>query len=226
MTLLPDFFLVIVYNMSDEDMSEIQNKKELKICTSDKAVLCSGEVEDIYRHTEGMNDVFEVSLSDGQTFWEKRINKPVGGGTTFKSTLYHIIEGARMGSYLADDPRFIRPQAFSGRLADAVLDIAKGVHARAFLSKNVVHVVTKGKSEIIITVSEDELIEEPNYANGVCILRTVVKAYPVGVLCEFRNKRFRLVTNAVSADNYKGDWQEEITLVDESYLDENGMDGG
>ena len=226
MTLLPDFFIVSVYNMTDTDLAMLENKRALKICTKDEAILCSGEVDDIYRRVEGSNEVYEVSLSDGQTFWETTMNRSVGEGTTFSSTILNILTGAKMGSYLADDPRFIRPQAFHGRLADAIIDLAKGAHARAFISNNVVHVVAKGRSEVIVNINEDDIIDDPNYADGICVLKTGVDSWPVGMICEFRNKRYRLVTNAISADNFKGDWQEEITLVDEDYLDANGMDGG
>ena len=226
MTLLPDFFLVVVYNMSEEDVALLRNKKVLKICTKENAVICSGEVEDIYSHYDGTNQIFEVSISDGQTFWESRINKTVGGGASFSTTLLNILEGARMGSYLADDIRFVRGQTFVGRLADAVLSIVKGVSARAFISDNVLHVVAKERSEIIVKIMEDDLVEDPNYANGVCIVKTGVKSWPVGMLHELRDKRYRLVSKTISADTFRGDWQVELILVDEDELDKDGMEGG
>ena len=226
MTLLPDFFLVTVYNMEADDLALVENLKILKFIDVNNAVICSGEVEDIYKRYDSTNELFEISISDGQTFWESRVNKTVGGGTDFSTTLRNIIIGAKMGGFLAEDKRFIRGQTFVGRLADAVLSIAKGASARAFISDNVLHVVSKGRSEIIVKIPEDDLMEDPELANGVLIIRTDVKAWPVGMLHEFRFNRYRLVSKIISADNYDGDWKVELVLVDENYLDADGMEGG
>ena len=226
MTLLPDFFLVTVYNMEAEDLARIETYKEIKFLDMNKAVICSGQVEDVYRKYESTNELFEISIADGQEFWESRVSKAVGGGASFSTTLRTILIGAKMGGFLAEDKRFVRGQTFTGRLADAVLSIARGASARAFISDNVLHVVTKGKSEIIVKIQEDDLLEDPENANGVMIVRTDVKSWPVGMLHEFRNNRFRLVSKAISADNYEGDWRVELVLVDESYLDDDGMEGG
>jgi hypothetical protein len=226
MTLLPDFFLVEVYNMEDEDRALLETKKELKIIAKDKAVLACGEVEDIYDKQEDMNIISVISLSDGQSFWETRIDRTVGAGACFSQTIRQIIQNVQMGSYLADDPRFPRAQTFCGRLADIISGIAKGVDARAFISDNVLHVVQKGRSEIIVKITEEDLLEEPRTASGVVILRTDVKAWPVGMLHEFREKQHRLVSQEVNADNFSGPWQTELMLADESMLDKGGMGGG
>ena len=226
MTLLPDFFLVEVYNMDDGDLALLETKKELKIIAKDMAILACGEVEDVYVKQENMNIVSVISLSDGQSFWETRIERTVGSGASFSQTIRQIIQNVHMGSYLADDPRFPRAQTLSGRLADIISGMAKGVDARAFVSDNVLHVVQKGRSEIIVRIREDDLLEEPRTANGVVILRTDVKAWPVGMLHEFREKQYRLVSQEVNADNYTGDWFTELMLADESMLDKDGMGGG
>ena len=226
MTLLPDYFLVEVYNPSGIDISTVKNKNSLTIKTEYGVVLCSGEVEDVYTYRSGSNDVYAISISDGQTFWEKKISKSVGPGATFSTTIRQILQGATMGSYLAKDGRFVRPQTFDGRLADFVSDIAAGVHARAFISRNVLHIVEKGKAEIVVTIEEADTITVPNTATGVCVLRTDVKGWPVGVIVEYRSKKYRLASQEINADCFEGTWETTLTLVDEDYLDEDGMDGG
>ena len=104
--------------------------------------------------------------------------------------------------------------------------MAKGVDARAFVSDNVLHVVQKGRSEIIVKITEEDLLEDPRTASGVVILRTNVKAWPVGMLHEFREKQYRLVSQEVNADNFSGSWQTELMLADESMIDKGGMGGG
>ena len=225
MTLLPDFFLVDVYNPSKSDLPVVKNFGTMTI-RGKSNVLCSGEVEDVYMHRKGSNEIYSISVSDGQTFWEAKISSSVGPGALFSATVEHILTGAKMGSFLATDARFVRPQTFNGRLADIVRDIAVGIHARAFISKNVLHVVENGRSESIVVVNSGEVIANPNSATGVTILRTEVKGWPVGMLVNYLGKNYRLVSQEINADSFEGTWETELTLVDESYLDENGMDGG
>ena len=226
MTLLPDFFLVEVYNPDELDIAAVERAGTLSINAKDGAVLCSGEIEDIYIRTEGANQVYAISLSDGGSFWETKITKSVGPGVYFSATIRQILEKASMGSYLAKDERFVRPQTFCGRLADFISDIAKGVHARAFVSNNVLHVVEKGRSEIVMTIQEEDMIDEPDNATGVCIVRTEVKSWPVGAIISFRGKSYRLASQEISADNSQGKWETKLVLADEDYLDADGMDGG
>lgn len=226
MTLLPDYFLIEVYNADATDISIIQLNRKMKFQTKNMALLCSGEVEDVYIKWEGTNKIYAISISDGQTFWEKKVIKSVGPGVSFSRTIREILSGATMGSYLARDERFVRPQTFCGRLADYIADIARGVGARAFVSNNVLHVVEKGRAEVIVSIREEDVIMDPSYASGVCIVKTPVRSWPVGVLVDFRGNRYRLVSQEVNADNSQGTWETEITLVDERYIDSDGMDGG
>ena len=226
MTLLPDFFLVEVYNPDELDITAVERSGKLRLNTKNSAVLCSGEVEDIYIRSEGANTIYSISLSDGQSFWETKISKSVGPGVYFSATIRQIMENATMGSYLAKDVRFVRSQTFCGRQADFISDIAKGVHARAFISNNVLHVVEKGKSEIVMTINESDIIDEPSFATGICIVRTEVNSWPVGVIVSFRGKNYRLASQEINADNFRGSWETKLVLVDEDYLDKDGMDGG
>jgi len=226
MTLLPDYYMVEVYNMSETDKALLSSRKELRVLTETMAVFISGEVEDIYTTYEGANQVSVISVTDGQSFWETKVSQTVGRGALISTTIRHILKNATMGSYLAKDDRFIRSQAFHGRLADCISSLARGVHARAFISKDVLHVVEEGRSEVIVAVEEEDLVDEPHFADGVCIVKATVKSWPVGMLHEFRGNRYRLVSQSIDADNYQGNWQTELMLVNEVYLDKDGMDGG
>ena len=226
MTLLPDFFMIDVYNPSEADIGYVMDNKSITVFTEKTAVLARGDVEDVYSRRDGVNNIYSLSLSDGQAFWETKVKKTLGKGVYFSSTIRQILQNATLGSYLAADNRFLRPQTFNGRLADIVHDIAKGVNARAFISHDVLHIVEKGRSEIVITIQEDDLLEEPRFATGVCVVKTRIVSWPVGIIASFRGKYYRIATQAIDADNYFGAWQTELTLVDEEYLDKDGMDGG
>lgn len=226
MTLLPDFFIIDVYNPSESDIGYVMNNKSIVVFTQKTSVLARGDVEDVYSRREGVNNVYSLSLADGQAFWETKVTKTLGQGVYFSATIRQIIQNATLGTYLAEDGRFFRPQTFNGRLADIVHDIARGVNARAFISHDVLHIVEKGKSEIVVSIMDSDLLEEPRFASGVCVVKAKTVSWPVGIIASFRGKEYRIATQAIDADNYSGPWQTEITLVDEEFLDKDGMDGG
>ena len=86
--------------------------------------------------------------------------------------------------------------------------------------------VEKGRSEIIMTINETDIIDDPSFATGICIVRTGIKSWPVGAIVSFRGKNYRLASQEINADNFRGTWETKLVLVDEDYLDEDGMDGG
>ena len=222
MTLLPDFFTIDIYNLPDVEESLIRNGKIMYALGFDNSTLCYGTIEDIYSHVEGANDVISVSISDGQEFWDAKVNKTISAGVRIKETIAAILKGAVIGSYLADNPRLVRGQTLSGSLPQIVQNMASGVNARAFISHGAVHIVGKGQSNDVVTVRDDEIISVPGYANGVCIAYVKVKGFAVGSMIYFKDGYYRLVAQAVDADNFNGTWQTQLILVDESQVENMG----
>lgn len=226
MTLLPNFSVVEIYNMSDDDYSAILSSRQLTVNSEDGTAICSGKVEDIYFEDRESNVVAIISVSDGQDFWEMRVNESIGAGAYLSGAVSHIMKAATMGTWLARDFRVIRAQTFVGRLADAISALAKSVDARAFISMNVVHVVEKGKAETVVNIPESDVIQGPNYAEGLCMLKTVVGGYPVGVFANYNGATYRIISQRFDADNFDGPWETTLFLADESLIDDGGMGGG
>ena len=226
MTLLPDLFLVDIYNLSDSDRATLDLAETVSAENDEYAVLCSGEIDDIYTHPEDANTITTVVLVDGKSLWERKISRTLGPGSGVKDALTTILGPGVMGYFAADDVRMIRGQTFSGKLPEAVATLAKTVNARAFVTHGAVFVAKKGEAENCITIDDDDVIDTPSMAGGTMILKTRVKGYSVGILLEYGGKAYRLASQTINADNQKGTWATELTLVDEEHLSAYGLEGG
>ena len=226
MALIPDFFMIDIYNLSSTDLSTIRDAATVSAYAENGSMLCYGEIDDVYTRLDGQNTVTTVAIADGKTFWASRVSQTIGGGSGYRDALATIMKGALVGPWLAREGRLPRGQTFTGRLADNVSMLAKTASARAFLTRNVVYVVEKGRASDIITIEESDITGETSYADGVVMLRTKVKGYPIGVIARRGNKSYRLVSQKISADNFKGDWRSDVLLVDEDQVDVYGMEGG
>lgn len=226
MTLLPDFYEIDVYNLTNEDLATVKETKTISALDEVDALLCCGEIEDIYTHPEETNVITTLVIADGSAFSQMRVSKTIGSGSWNRDAFFHILGGRVNGSYLAANPRLPRGQVFLGRLDDNVHTLAKTANARAFFTHGSVYIVEKGKADDILTLEENDIIDEPSYAEGICIVKAKVHGYSVGTLMKFRGRVWRLVSQSINADNMKGAWRTELTLVDESYLSAYGMEGG
>ena len=226
MTLLSDFFIFQIYNIASTDLSVINDNKMMYAYGLDGSLICSGEIDDVYTKTDGTNSLTEISVIDGKSFWETKVSKSFGGGSYISTTFRNLIQNASVGSFTADDLRMIRGQSYDGRLAENVSELAKSVHARAFITNNTVFIAAKGRAAEVITIGSDEIIDDQNNSVGLRVIKTVMKGYPVGALVNVDDKQYRLVSQKISADNYKGSWDSILVLVDEKELPVNGMEGG
>lgn len=226
MTLLPDFFTVEVYNLSEEDRAQVMLAGNVTVIGLDRSVVCYGEVQDVYTKPAGANEITVISISDGQSLWEATTDASFGSGAYIKGIVESILGEGHLACFMAENKRLVRGQTFSGKVADIVSFMAKSVDARAFVTHGAVLIVEKGRADNYLDIPEDEVVSDPAYATGICILKTVVKGYAVGTIVTFRGRQYRVVAQAFDADNDSGLWQTEVVLVDESELDEDGMEGG
>ena len=226
MTLLCDFFLFEIYNLADYDLAIIQENKMIYAYAESGGLLCCGEVDDIYTRTDGANLVTTIAVVDGKSFFSTKVNRSFGGGTTISQTFRGLVQNAAIGAFVANDFKLIRGQTYSGRLADCISDLAKSVHARAFITNGTVFVSAKGKAADIINVNESDVLDSENASPGLRNVKTIMKGYAVGALVQLDGKQYRLVSQKINADNFKGSWDSTLVLVDESLLPAHGLEGG
>lgn len=226
MTLLSDFFLVEIFNMTEQDASALIENKTISVFGEDGGLLCSGEIDDVYTKAQGVNLITVLSVVDGKSFWATGVAKTFGGGSSIKTVLQSIIQNAKMGEFTASDVRMIRGQTYTGRLAELVSMLARSVYGRAYITNGTVYVTAKGKSAETVNLDDDDIILDEDNATGVRIIKTIVKGYPVGALVEVGNKKYRLVSQKFNADNFEGVWDSYLILVNEAEITDGGMEGG
>jgi len=226
MTLLPDFFVVEIYNLGDDDMYTLNNGGKLSVTGQDGGLLCSGEIDDIYTKIVQTNRITSISVVDGKSFWATRINKSFGGGSSVKTTFESIVSGAYRGAFCASDVRMTRGQTYTGRVAENVSMLAKSVHGRAYITNGTVYISTKGMAAETITIDESDVINQDDSATGLKIVQVSVKGYPIGALTVLGRRKYRLVSQKFSADNYEGPWESHLILVIEEDVSYGGMEGG
>lgn len=226
MTLLPDLYLVDIYNLPEDDMAVLKRSSTLSVKHETIGVLCYGDIDDIYTYQQEANDITTVVVVDGKRFSELRVSKSIGPGASVRTAMASIIPSGYMGSFLASDTRLIRGQTFSGRLADCVSTLARAVNARAFLVHGAVIVVAKGQAEQKPVLEEEDVIDTPEYAEGTIVIRAHIVSISIGHLVNYGGRLLRLVAQSIDVDNLDGPWKMQLTLVNESSLSASGMEGG
>ena len=226
MTLLPDMFLVKMYNVSEEDLEQIKKSKILSARGESGSSFCYGEIEDIYTHIESTNEVTEVTVADGKSFWGSVKNITIGSGAYVSSAIKSLLSGASMGSYLAPDFRLVRGQTFYGRVAESIHMLAQSVNARAFITHGALIVAEKGKAENIIRIDDSLILDDSKVSDGVRVLQTYVEGYAVGTLVILDRTRYRLVSQALDLDTMDGNWISSLILIDENKLTNAELGGG
>lgn len=226
MTLLSDFFLVEIFNMTEQDASALVENKTISVFGEDGGLLCSGEIDDVYTKAQGVNVVTIISVVDGKSFWETGVNKTFGGGSSVETVFKSIIQNAKIGAFTASDVRMIRGQTYTGSLAESISMLAKSVSGRAYITNGTVYVTAKGKSAETVNLAEEDIILDDDNATGIRIVKTIVKGYPVGALVDIRSKKYRLISQKFEADNFEGSWDSYLILAKESEISDGGMEGG
>ena len=227
MTLLPDFYTVDMYNITDTDTAKLARAKTMYIYVGEELTLiCTGTIEGIYSHEEGGNEVTSVSLSDGIEMWTAKTNIAIGRGSSVKDAMKRITAGFKLAPYFSGNARFPRGQAFSGGIIDPINILSKSVNARAFITNGTLYVIDKGQIINHFVLREDDLVIEPRYVGNVCIVKTLVSGYTSGAVVDFNNIQYRIIARAISVDNMEGDWDTEMVLFNESKITKEEMGGG
>ena len=226
MTLMPDFFTVEIYNLSDADLSTLRDAAHLSVAGEKGSVMVDGEIEDVYFRSVESNRVTMISVSDGKSFWDATVEKTIASGASIQTAIRNVVDSIPIGSILAQDAFLARGQTFSGRQAEAVRMMAKSLNARAFVAHGTLHIVEKGKTEYQLDIDPNEVIIEPKIAQGIMVLKTIVRGYPVGIIAQYGGSEYRLAAQSIDADNMNGAWDTELLLVSEIALDTYGMEGG
>jgi hypothetical protein len=122
-SLYPDLFLLRFRNPSDAAAWQLLNSHFLEV-SHGETLLASGEIADITQETTEEGELMTVSFALGLSFRSAGVSLSVPAGVTAADTARHLLSAAGSSFQLLTDPDpnpvFARPQAFHGRLPDAI----------------------------------------------------------------------------------------------------------
>lgn len=224
MTCLPDVWQIAIYSCTDQDLAILRRASQVDILGQAGSVLVSGAPADIIRTVLDTSVVTTLFFMEGEAFWRSAINLSIRAGATARQTVERLIAPSKtaLAAFPETTLSFQRGQSWFGRAADAVDDIVKAIHCRAYTIQNALYVVQKGMASVRATLKESAVLDTPSFMKDGVILRTDV----TGLLCgemvyadlPLVHGTFRLAAQTVTADNYSGAWQSMITLMDEEAM--------
>ena len=135
-TLFPDLFLLRCRNLSEPESWQLRNSRFLSVSHGETLLAC-GEIADITQETTDEGDLLTVSFAPGLSFRAAGVSLSVPAGVTAADTVRMLLAAAGSDMRLLNDPDpnpvFSRPQAFHGRLPEAVETVLSACGAVPYL---------------------------------------------------------------------------------------------
>ena len=228
--LYPDLFLLECWNLSDQDVFQLQNTKELSVMRDDSC-LVFGQVSDVFCRTVPEGTVTTAAFSLGLNLWESQISLAVPAGATVSETVRLVLEdsgtGIQLLSFPGEDPVFTRGQAFCGRAAECITEALSRVsngeasnaaRARCYLVPAGLCIILVDPLPPTLHLSESDLTDRPAVVDRgrKMILSTTVTGFQPG---EEMTLQYKGTTSAglilermTDADTGKGPWRTELLI--------------
>lgn len=225
MTLRPDMWQVDIFNLKATGRGALQTADRMTVCGTDDSMLADGKIQEIYSHTDDGQRITTIILADGMDFWSSTVSFGLGGKNTAHETIRTLV--ARCSSPVAivdiqaDNVRFQRGQAFHGRTVNYLDALAKSLQARAYYTRNALHIAAKDIANTVIDLTKDGLILSRSESDGLCIARiSEMRGYSVGQLVQLPETavKYRLLSQSFFADTQDGLWQTELVMVNENKI--------
>ena len=226
MNLMPNCYFVDVYGLTGYDMAEMTRKVQISVYGEYNGLLLTGELEDIYAHSEALARITTLVVSDGMSFWQTPVSRTLKAGATVSQTARALLKDVVPMGYNAKDFKILRGQTYTGRLADQIAMLAKSVDARVYFLNGSVQFTGKNRTTDITELPEDEIVNRPGEADGVLSVETIAKGYSVGRGYSVYGRPYRLIRQTYDLDNWQGAWKSELFFLDESVITEAEMGGG
>lgn len=135
-SLYPDLFVLRFWNPSDSAAWQLHNSHFLEV-SHGETLLASGEIADITQETTAEGELLTVSFALGLSFRSAGVSLAVPAGVTAADTVRQLLSAAGSSFRLLSDPVsnsvFTRPQAFHGRLPDAIEAVLSSCGAVPYL---------------------------------------------------------------------------------------------
>jgi len=234
MSLRPDLWELTVHLLPEDAAGRIHDAKVLDVKGQEESLLVRGQVEEIYTHTDNNKDMTTIVISDGMDFWMSSVSLSLRAGNSIQKTIRTLVEQCSrpvpIVAIRADDATLFRGQAFHGRTAVYISELAKSMQSRAYFTRGGLFIFQKGRSTDTITFGSQDIMNRVAQAEGAYIVQIVgMRGFPVGQTIKLPDSAasYRLLCQTIDADSMKGLWKTELILVDETQIDNwNDWGGG
>ncbi len=218
--LRPGLFLLEVYDASPNAAGKLSSAKALEV-KSGNSILAWGEVCDARTYTRSGSKLTEIAFSPGMKLWKSVCALTVTPGLKISDTVKAILRASGteipLSCYTAEDPIMSRAQTFFGRTADALTLLAEAAKAKPCLTPAGLQFIGMKGKEVILTLTEGDILNDPEWTTEGVILRTKLKGWPEGSYIHYKYKDMegfgQLMETSVDADTKEGPWQSEILVT-------------
>ena len=136
-SLFPDLFILRFWNPSEAVLWQLRNAHFLEV-SHGETLMASGEIADITRETAPEGELLTVSFALGLSFRTSFVSLSVPAGVTAADTVRMLLSAAGSTFQLLNKPEpnpvFARPQAFHGRLSDAIENVLSACDTVPYLT--------------------------------------------------------------------------------------------
>lgn len=220
MSLLPQLYSLEIENLSESSQAQVASASSIEV-QSGNSVLASGSVISVCPRNESGRKILSVSFSPGFGLWQSVVALSVTDGLSVSDTMKAVLassgSGVPLAAFLAKDKNMTRPQAFFGRVCDALRILADTVSAKACLTAAGLCVVDPSLQAPTVYIPESFLAEDPVFLPDRYILKTEIAGWPLGTCLQFtwqgRTYQGLLSARMLNLDNVEGPWQSQLEVT-------------
>ena len=219
LALRPGFYLLRVLDLSATAAARLIPSARVEVRSED-SVLASGTVTASRTHPEAGHSVTEATLIPARALWTAAVSASFPAGMSLRETARRLLEASGVGLPLAGftgtDRILSRPQAYFGRLTDALSELAKAADAEVCVTPGGILFAGRADRAAALILTEADLLAAPEFTGDAWILRTSMIGWPPGARLRVRWRdtelEGRILTRSVWADNGSGPWKTELLL--------------
>ena len=221
--LYPCLMILKIYNLSA--CSSLRLKQGGKISVSrGLSLIAEGEIQDMVQQTIPSGVLTTVGFSFGLPLWQSSVSLSLDAGLSASETIRHLLAasgcGVQLLSFPEEDPVFARPQAFFGRLPDAIRTVLSALRAKACLVPGGLIVLPEHAETVDVEVTEADLVDEPELLPDHALICTLPTGWPMGrrVKLTYRNQEYtgQIISHELAADTAVGPFHSQLWIRKET----------
>ena len=219
-SLMPQLFHLEIENLSESSAELLANCREMAVRSNGSVLAVGDSIFCCPRWIDGRK-VLAVSFSYGFRLWRASVSLSLAAGMKISDTIQELLKaggtGIQMAGYTAEDFSLTRPQAFFGRVCEALERLADSVGGRIGLTSAGVCVIGMREATPTVMMPEDELLSEPVFLKDRMILKTGIVGWPLGTCIQFswkgNTRKGVIISRMLDVDNADGPWESQMEVI-------------